>query len=655
MDSELTKLNKEEEERISKEDNNGYVYSSTNHRKLLCCSKPSFEDEIDIFAFKIRFDGINIISDYACSDRHCSFMFLDYSIDIGLPEGITHIGDYAFRGRCLNFVRIPRSLVYMGRNPFAQTFFFNVKSYNDRFIVQDNCIIDVNESKLIHNNSEKGVLTIPQEIREIGEYSFSRKDVPYKKLYFHVNEDTMEVIVPSSVQKISDYAFKNCNLRNITFIGKPSDIGLEVFLNCTFLEKIYVPQGTKPYFMGLLPKYADIIDDRGDAVNRILFKNLLISRGIGSFYKVDCQWKSNVYGYIKDNHFHFSDELGKELSREEVGFPNGVLVFEVQNEQYKPLKEGDTPENKALAINDLNEISWFAIDEDLYYRVTNTQIIIHRSVEDDDDFSDYKGKEQFARFFGDKPDTELTAIDEKWYYYKEDGMIRVLYKGKLNPDSFNYIEEHLYSSFSSSYCFIVVSKDDKWGFFTIEGEYIEPKYSSVECLNGNSDFYIIQGNDGCYGVVNLYGEEIIEPTNRILKVRGFSNERPNLIAVSERYIYTAVCDYSVFGKRMCSYSCYYEEIPEIDKCEVSTVEIAKYCRYKWGNEEECWFIDIRKEDGKYFVFDYNCVDVTNSDEFDEWEEVTGYRSSEIIYGNLPKEEENCNTVDNNTCDDDLPF
>ena len=126
MDSELTKINKEEEERISKESFNGYVYSASNYRKLLSCNKPSFGDEIDIMSYKIRLDNVNIISDYACSDKHCGFVFIDYDIDIGLPEGITHIGDYAFKGRCLSSVRIPKSLVYLGKNPFAQTSLFNV-------------------------------------------------------------------------------------------------------------------------------------------------------------------------------------------------------------------------------------------------------------------------------------------------------------------------------------------------------------------------------------------------------------------------------------------------------------------------------------------------------------------------------------------------
>lgn len=635
MDSELTKINKEEEERISKEVFNGYVYSASNYRKLLSCNKPSFGDEIDIISYKIRLDYVNIIGDYACSDKHCSFMFIDYCIDIGLPEGITHIGDYAFKGRYLSSVRIPKSVVYLGKNPFAQTLLFNVESFNDRFVVRDNCIIDINESKLIHNVVDNGVFTVPSDIKEIGEYSFSRKEVPFKKLHFNIEEDTMEVVVSSSVQKIGDYAFKNCNLRIITFIGKPTSIGLSIFENCTFLEKIFVPQGTKSFFMELMHEYADKIDDRGDNVNRILFKNLLYSKGFEFFYKINCQWKSNVYGYIRDNHFFFSDEQGKELSREKVGFSNGVLVFEVKDEQFIPLKEGDTPENKALAINDLNEISWFAIDEDLYYRVTNTQVIIHRSKVVEDDYSYDKEVEHSARFFGDYSEIELIAIDANWYYYKENKMIRVLHKGELNIETFNYIEPHFYSSYFSTNCFIVVSKEEKWGFFTINGEYVEPKYSSVNCLEGNSHFYIIQEKNGCYGVVNIYGEEIIKPSNKEFTVRGYLNERPNLIAISERYIYLASQDYYVSSKGKYTYSCWYEEIPEIDKSKVSRIDVSRYFRFRRMDKEECIFIFIYKDDGKYFVYNERCFDVTHDDEFYEWEEEV--YGTETIYG-VPIEE-----------------
>lgn len=630
MDSELTKINKEERERISKGDPNGYIYCASNYRKLLCCNKPSFGDDIDDFlSYKIRLDDVNIISDYACSENYCSFLFVDYSIDIGIPEGITHIGDYAFKGRNLSYVRIPKSLVYLGKNPFAQTDLFNVESFNDRFVVIDNCIIDINESKLIHNVVDNGVFTIPSDIREIGEYSFSRKDVLNKKWFMDIKENTMEVVVSSAVQKIGDYAFKNCNIRSITFLGKPLSIGLSVFENCTYLEKIFVPQGTKPFFMGLLHEYADKIDDRGDSVNRILFKNLLSSKGFESFYKINCQWKSNVYGYIRDNHFFFSDEQGKELSREEVGFSNGVLVFEVQDEKYYPLKEDTNTENSVLAINNLNEITWFTNGEDKYHKVADNQIIIHKSenMEEGSDFIEHS-----ARFFGDKSDIDLTAIVEDWYYYKEKGEIRVFHKGELNPDSFTDIDVPCYySDYSGTYCFIIVTKDNKWGFFSIDGNYVKPKYSSIGYVNGNHDFYIVQNSDGCYGVVNLYGEEIIEPTNKILEVRGFLNELPNLIAVSERYIYTAVCNYSLFQKRRYSYFCYYEEIPEIDNCKVSKIEIIKNFRYRWGDEEKCWLINIIKEDGHYFVFNSYCDNITDNDELAEWEEEMGYNSSEIIY------------------------
>lgn len=635
MDSELTKINKEEEERISKEDSYGYVYSASNYRKLLSCNKPSFGDEIDIISYKIRLDNINIISDYACSDKYCSFMFIDYTIDIGLPECITHIGDYAFKGRCLNHVRIPKNLVYMGKNPFAQTDLYNVKSFNERYVVRDNCIIDINENKLIHNVVENGVFTIPSDIKEIGEYSFSRKEVPYKKLYFHIEEDTMEVVVSSSVQKIGDYAFKNCNLRNITFIGKPTYIGLSIFENCTFLEKIFVPQGTKSFFMGLLHEYADKIDDRGDSVNRILFKNLLSSKGFEFFYRINCQWKSNVYGYIRNNHFYFSDEQGKELSRVEVGFPNGVLVFEVQDEQYFTLEEDTNTENDVLAINSLNEITWFTYGEDKYHKVADNQIIIHRSEVVEDDYSYDKEVEHYARFFGDNSDIDLTAIDANWYYYKENEMIRVLHKGELHIETFNYIEPHFYSSYFSTNCFIVVSKEDKWGFFTINGEYVEPKYSSVDCLDGNSDFYIIQEKNGCYGVVNVYGEEIIKPSNKEFTVRGYLNERPNLIAISERYIYMASQDYYVSSKGKYSYSCWYEEIPEIDKSKVSRIDVSRYFRFRRMDKEECKFIFIYKDDGKYFVYNEHCFDVTHDDEFYEWEEEV--YGTETIYG-VPIEE-----------------
>ena len=346
MDSELTKVTKDELSHIHKY--NDYVYSSDYKRLIRCPPEP---EENDFLVGEYDFSGVTIICDHACSDKTCGWFYLDREIDVKLPEGITHIGDFAFKGRNIDWLEIPQSLTYMGRDPFALSSVYRIKNRNEKFVVKDGSIINIQEHKLIHNISSKGRITIPEGVEEIGEYSFSRLEKPIAKNDYSSSEmEELTLIIPSSVQRIGNNAFKRNNLKSITFIGIPKTIGTSIFEECTLLETIYVPKGTKAKFSVLLPDYVNIIDDNGDSINHIVFKNFLRSNGVNDFYIIDYKWKYNVYGYNKEGLFHFSDEQGNELKREDIGIPDGVIVFDLVDEQYKWLKRNLHVKAKELLL-----------------------------------------------------------------------------------------------------------------------------------------------------------------------------------------------------------------------------------------------------------------------------------------------------------------
>lgn len=630
MDFELTKVTQEELSNI--DGYNDYVYSK-DHKRLIRCT-PEPEENVFLVG-EYNFSGITIICDNACSNQTCGWFYLDRIIDVKLPEGITHIGDFAFKGRYIDWLEIPKSLTYMGRDPFALSSVHRIKNKNEKFVVKDDSIINIKEHKLIHNISSNGKISIPEGVVEIGEYSFSKLEKPTaRKEYYSDKKDELTLIIPSSVQKIGDNAFQRNNLKSIIFIGIPEIIGKSIFEECTLLETIYVPKGTKAQFSELLPDFVNIIDDSGDSINHIVFKNFLRRNGVNDFYLVDSKWNHNIYGYNKEGLFHFSDELGNELEREDIGIPSGVIVFDLVDEQYKWLEEESSCKGKGIAIDSSNRFSWIDSNEDFYVRISTNQIVIHKC-ELIDDFVErtHIGRDYHhrARFFGENSEMAITSIDERLFYYTESGKIRIVSDGKLHPEQFDSIEVKSFKTIFNWKHFVIVSKLDKWGFFTIDGKYIEPKYSMVECLK-DSYFYMIQQVDGCLGIANIYGEELLEASNSFLDINVLHGKNINLIATTSDNIYILSCDYTPLKKRSFSYRC---SPLGIKISDILKLEITNAYKYDHERELKTQFIYIIKKDGKQMVFDNYGWDVTDSNEYYKWEEHE-WETRDTIYDIKPK-------------------
>ncbi len=652
-DSELTKVTKEELANIDGYDEN--VYSGDYKRLIRCTPCP---EENNFLMCEYDFSGVAIICDNACSDKTCGWFCLDKEIDVKLPEGITHIGDFAFKGRDIDWLEIPHSLTYMGRDPFALSSVYRIKNKNELFVVKDGCIINTQENKLIHNISSKGKITIPDGVVEIGEYSFSRLEKPKKRDSYSLHkEEDLTLIIPSTVKTIGDHAFQRNNLKSITFIGIPETIGEAIFEECVLLETIYVPKGAKAKFSELLPEYASMIDESGEGVNQIVFKNFLKSNGITNFHIIDYKWKFNIYGYIKDETFHFSDEQGNDLKREDISIPNGVIVFDLVDEKYQWLKEKKSCKGKGIAVDSNNHISWIDPRENFYIKISTNQIVIHKC-EVIDDFVEraHKGRNynHRARLFGDNSDLAITSIDEKWYYYTDKEKIRIVCDGNLHPDQFDKIEVKSYKVGLGWKYFIIVSKDGQWGFFTIDNKYVEPKYSMIECLS-NKYFFIVQNPDGCLGILSVHGKEILEATNRYLDVDEVQCQNMDLIATTEDNIYILSCNYDLFGKHSFSYYC---SSLDIKLSDILKLEIGNVYQFDHGREIKDQFVYIIKKDGKRIVFDSSGYDITDNDEYYKWEEHE-WEVKDVIYDITLKEKKKkdnkSETTEHLNSADDLPF
>ena len=117
--------------------------------------------------------------------------------DMGIPDGVTSIGDYAFSGCSrLKSVTIPDSVTSIGYSAF-------------------------------YSCSGLASMTIPDSVTSIGSYAFSSCS------------GLMSVTIPDSVTSIGASAFCNCSgLTSVTIPGSVASIGNSAFYGCSVLKSI---------------------------------------------------------------------------------------------------------------------------------------------------------------------------------------------------------------------------------------------------------------------------------------------------------------------------------------------------------------------------------------------------------------------------------
>lgn len=615
MNIELTKVTKEDLVESHKCDD--YVYSADWKRLI---SFPPIPEEGRFYKGTYHISSsIKVICDNACDIDHCGWLSTDVDIDIRIPEGVTHLGDYVFRGRKLDIVEIPRSLDYIGKNPFALTSLWKIINHNQRFILHNDSLIDSVIGKLIHNISDEGNVVIDEDIKTIGEYSFSRGKEPNLYYYRSKEDKDLVVTIPSTVQEICDSAFENSNVASVIFLGMPKSIGKDIFKGCTLLKEIHVPIGLIDAFKKVLHNYDNLIDCTGNVVSGIVYRNLLVSNGITNFHKLLHDWNTSVYAFIKDNKFHFSDENGGELKREDIGIGNGIIVLDLKDDVYKFLPENEQPEGKALAIDDSNNISWFCDEEDFYFHITDNQILIHQSEYIRDMYERIKADKDYedkARFFGDFSNKKVTAYNNKLFVYDDKGKIRVIYYGKQYKEVFDEIEVWELGDKYTPRNVIIVCINNEWGMIAIDNNYIKPQYKSIHRFYNTSFLYEVEDNNSRVGVMNGFGDIVIDIDYDFLEAGDMSDWQTTYIVVTNKDINTIFPNRE---KKKGNYTSYCE-IPEIEKCKIKKWGTKQFSRFDHNREEKAIFLKVVKEDGKEFIFDKYCKDITGSDEFYEWED-----------------------------------
>jgi len=161
-------------------------------------------------------EGVTHIGEYAfysCSDL----------TSVTIPEGVTHIGDNAFSWcKSLSSVTIPESVTHIGEEAFSWC-----ESLSHVTIPEGVTHISDEAFRVSGLTS----VTIPDSVTSIGNYAFSS----CKRL--------TSVTIPESVTHIGRSAFSSSGLTSITIPGSVARIGDDAFHGCGRLTSVSIQEG----------------------------------------------------------------------------------------------------------------------------------------------------------------------------------------------------------------------------------------------------------------------------------------------------------------------------------------------------------------------------------------------------------------------------
>ena len=150
------------------------------------------------------------------------------NVSIYLPDGITSIGNFAFRYLCVATLNIPDSVEEIGYGIFSRgnRYYYsdttlNISINHPYFALIDDLLYNKQQKKLIAStSSELRSLNIPEGIVSIGDYALAGTT-----LY--------QVTFPSTLKAIGEHAFDDCYFEygDIIFTNVQT-IGAFAFFNC---------------------------------------------------------------------------------------------------------------------------------------------------------------------------------------------------------------------------------------------------------------------------------------------------------------------------------------------------------------------------------------------------------------------------------------